>query len=316
LRRRYRNATFVLGACLLLAAGFLAGIVFQKAIGAGRLLRAAGIPSPWQPGASPPPQPASETGLPDELWGRLSLFILAGQSNMSGRGAVPSPQPRHPRIFAFGNDYRWKPALEPLDDARRQVDEVSADLEAGFGPGLSFALALAEQRPDLTIALIPCAKGNTTIEEWRSSPSDATLYGSCLKRVDAASRAGELAGVLFFQGEADALNPVRYPLQTVTPHEYADRFSTVIRDLRRDLSAPKLPLVFAQIGTHAAPGAFTNWETVRAQQQAVRIPCSTMITTADLPLSDGVHFTTDSYRIIGRRFASAYLSLTREETCR
>jgi hypothetical protein len=36
-----------------------------------------------------------------------------------------------------------------------------------------------------------------------------------------------------------------------------------------------------------------------------------MIATDDLPLKDEVHFTTDSYREIGRRFAEAYWQLAR-----
>ena len=34
-----------------------------------------------------------------------------------------------------------------------------------------------------------------------------------------------------------------------------------------------------------------------------------MITTDDLPLLDGVHFTAESYRTIGERFAKAYWDL-------
>jgi hypothetical protein len=35
-----------------------------------------------------------------------------------------------------------------------------------------------------------------------------------------------------------------------------------------------------------------------------------MITTDDLPLADGVHFTTHSYQVIGERFAEAFFKLT------
>jgi hypothetical protein len=40
------------------------------------------------------------------------------------------------------------------------------------------------------------------------------------------------------------------------------------------------------------------------------------IHTDDFPLGDAVHFNTDAYREIGRRFAAAYLSLTGDAACR
>jgi hypothetical protein len=82
-----------------------------------------------------------------------------------------------------------------------------------------------------------------------------------------------------------------------------------------DLSLPNLPLVFAQIGSNTAPEAFNNWQVIQEQQATVKLPCTTMITTQDLPLGDAVHFTTESYKIIGQRFAEAYLDLRSDSAC-
>jgi hypothetical protein len=259
-----------------------------------------------------------EGALPDRFLGKLSLFVLAGQSNMSGRGELPQTQTGHPRVFLFGTDYRWKAALEPVDDPAGQVDDVSKDAvpdAARYGPGLSFGIWVADERPDLAIALVPCAKGDTTIGEWQRNLSDSTLYGSCLKRIRAASVGGVLSGLLFFQGEADAQDPARSS-RAVASSDYATRFEAFVHSLRSDLSSPSMPVVFAQIGTQRSPQFFTNWETIREQQRAVSLGCSAMISTDDLPLGDNVHFTTDGYRIIGQRFASAYLELIGGGGCR
>jgi Carbohydrate esterase, sialic acid-specific acetylesterase len=64
---------------------------------------------------------------------------------------------------------------------------------------------------------------------------------------------GQAAGLLFFQGEADALTASNRALTTI---DYASRFSEVIEGFRRDLLAPRLPVVFAQIGRQDAPGSF------------------------------------------------------------
>jgi lysophospholipase L1-like esterase len=84
-----------------------------------------------------------------------------------------------------------------------------------------------------------------------------------------------------------------------------------VTDFRNDLGEPDLPVVFAQIGATWSPEAFPNWEVVKAQQASIRLPMSAMIVTDDLPLLDGLHFTTDSYRLIGRRFADAYWELVK-----
>jgi hypothetical protein len=68
-------------------------------------------------------------------------------------------------------------------------------------------------------------------------------------------------------------------------------------------------VIYAQIGSNTAQEAFINWEIVQEQQASVSLPMAAMIITDDLPLLDGLHFTTDSYRIIGRRFAEAFWNL-------
>jgi hypothetical protein len=93
------------------------------------------------------------------------------------------------------------------------------------------------------------------------------------------------------------------------PNRWADEFAILVRDWRRDLNLPDLPVMFAQIGTNTEPKRFKNWAMVKEQQCKVRLPFSAMITTEDLPLQDYVHFTTGSYQIIGRRFAKAYMQL-------
>jgi hypothetical protein len=251
-----------------------------------------------------------EGSIPEEHQGKLQLFILAGQSNMSGMGDIPkSRMETNPRIYVFGNDYHWKLAKEPVDDPSNQVDSVSEDRPAGFGPAMSFATTVLEQYPDMVIGLIPCAKGGSLIHEWRRNLNDNTLYGSCLKRVRAASVMGEVAGLLYFQGEIDAVDPKEHPDRTFLPDRWADEFAVLIQDWRRDLNLPGLPVVFAQIGTNTEPERFKNWAVVKEQQRKVRLPLSAMVTTDDLPLKDYVHFTTESYQIIGQRFAQAYIKL-------
>jgi hypothetical protein len=248
-----------------------------------------------------------------EYQGKLHLFILAGQSNMSGRGDIPQTAAApNPRIYVFGNNYQWRLAAEPIDDPHDQVDKVSEDKNAGYSPALSFAETIVERRPEMSIGLIPCAMDSTTIHDWERNLSDKTLYGSCLKRARAASTMGSVAGVLFFQGESDALDPKKNPDLLLSPDQWADKFTVLINDWRSDLGLPELPVVFAQIGTNTRPNRYPNWKAIQQQQSSVRLQFCKMITTDDLALGDTVHFTTKSYQIIGKRFAEAYLEFAQE----
>ncbi len=280
---------------LALIIGLVFGVLFQKY---------------YLSESGPETSKPDKSNLPEEYQGKLQLFVLAGQSNMSGWGTVPSAgTTTNPRIYVFGNDYHWKLAKDPIDDPTDQVDKVSEDSEAGFGPALPFAAVLLERDPDMVVGLIPCAKGNSSLFEWQRSLSDETLYGSCLKRIRAASTVGEVAGILFFQGEADARDPKQNRKKTLLPDEWADNFAVVVNDWRTDLNAPDLPVVFAQIGTTTAPDKYPNWVTVQDQQQRIHLPSVAMIKTDDLPVRDDVHFTNDGYRMVGQRFAEAYLHL-------
>jgi len=302
-----RISLFILFSIIFLV-GVMAGTFIQKTIGVGNILRFVGIAYPTRTALADQNYfPVME--IPKEHQGRMHLFILAGQSNMVGWSPIPQGERTDPRIYLFGKDYHWRIADHPIEDASNQVDVVSENRLAGFGPGMDFAFALLESQPDILIGLIPCAKNSSGIIQWQRDLSDQSLYGSCLKRVRAASPMGEVAGILFFQGETDAADPIQYPDPPPHPSEWTNLFIAFITDIRNDLNQPDLPVVFAQIGSTWAPGAYPNWDFIMQQQASLQLHRSGMIITSDLPLLDGIHFTTDSYRIIGRRFANAYQEL-------
>ncbi len=242
---------------------------------------------------------------------RTLLFILAGQSNMSGRGEpreLPPGFPAHgERIQNFSNADVWAEAREPLDHPRGQKDACSLDLSPGVGPGLAFAQRLGELLPTAYVGLIPCARGGASLAQWAPGPSPASLYGSSLRRARLAGQKGRVAGVLFHQGESDAgsLTVVR---------AWPSRFADLVTAWRRDLGDPGLPVVFCQIGDLAprwrrTPG-FRHWEELRQAQATVRLPGVAMVATGDLPLMpDGIHLSTGAQLILGRRLAQAMYEL-------
>lgn len=78
--------THSLGIVLALSVGVMCGVALQEYYDVGNLFKALGV------GCRPilaPPTLAVEDSIPEGLQGKLSLFILAGQSNIAGRGKVP-----------------------------------------------------------------------------------------------------------------------------------------------------------------------------------------------------------------------------------
>ncbi len=86
------------------------------------------------------------------------------------------------------------------------MDRVSYDVEVGVSPALAFAREWQAAHPDDRVGLIPCAMGGSSIADWKPNRSSDSLYGSMLKRSYAARSMGEFRGLLFLQGESDAIS--------------------------------------------------------------------------------------------------------------
>lgn len=298
-----------------IAVGFFAGILFQRFFPAGEILTKLGIrallPIPRNSGQTERALVSPDWDVPIEARGELTLFVLMGQSNMSGRGQLDSPDTPlpHLHVYTFNKDFRWYPAREPLGTMPSEVDWIATDGGTGVGPGLAFARALLEREPTLKIGLIPCARGASSIQDWQRDLSQNSLYGACLKRVKAASSYGTIAAVLLAQGESDADNPDLYPDQSLSAEDWDTKFIALVDALRGDLNSPNLPILFTQLGNYKGDLNLPYWDTVRRQQAASTLPSVVMIKTDDLPLQTDAHFTTASNVEIGRRFAEAYLTL-------
>lgn len=232
----------------------------------------------------------------------LDLYILAGQSNMSGRApAIDLPTfANAANIHVFKNSWVWGAAVEPIDDATDQQLSVGIDNDAEVGPGIAFAdrMVSLNGRP---VGLIPCPKGGSQMTEWATSYIYTSLYGACLAAARRAAPAGAIKGILFWQGESDAATATE-------ANQWAARFTRLVKDIRQDLNNPTLPVVFAQLGKDPTTRAseFPAWNIVQEQQWLTRDDNLVMVTTDDLPVqSDELHSTTATAVEVGRRFADA-----------
>ena len=224
------------------------------------------------------------------------LWVLAGQSNMVGRAELVDVESPHRQVHVLRPDDAWAKAEEPLHESRERYG-----LTIGAGLGLTFAKEMVA-RTGVPIGLIPCAKGGTSLWEWDpalKTEGRDSLYGNMLARVGLAG--GRVAGVLWYQGEADT-RPDRVP-------EYLDRFEAFVASVRADFSQPQLPFYSAQLSRLASAETDTRtgltWSAIQeAQRQSVKkIANSGMVAGVDLTLMDSIHLDTESLKRLGVRFA-------------
>ncbi|XP_078445858.1 carbohydrate esterase, putative (DUF303) isoform X2 [Wolffia australiana] len=164
------------------------------------------------------------------------VFLLAGQSNMAGRGGVahrrwdgvvPIECRPRPQILRFSAQSRWTLAEEPIHA------DIDAAKTCGVGPAMPFASALLSASPR-PIGLVPCAVGGTAIADWAKGKK---LYERMVGRAREALQWGaELKALLWFQGESDASS-------RESASAYGSNMEKLVSDLRSDLGLPSLPVI-------------------------------------------------------------------------
>jgi len=226
------------------------------------------------------------------------LYLLIGQSNMAGRGAIEEQDKQpHPRVLKFTADKTWVSAVDPLHFDKPAI--------AGVGLGSAFGRAMTEAEPGVTIGLVPCAVGGTPLARWLKGRD---LYEQALPRIKAAMKDGTLKGVLWHQGESDAT-------QQEHAETYAKRLAGMVRDLRAELGVPEVPFVAGKLGEflpETKKDAPYHWRTVNAQLAELPkvVPKVAVVESTGLKhKGDEVHFDAPSLRELGRRYAEAMRKL-------
>ncbi|KAE8725733.1 d-3-phosphoglycerate dehydrogenase [Hibiscus syriacus] len=192
----------------------------------------------------------------------MNIIILAGQSNMAGRGGVlndtatgitawdgvvpPECQP-NPSIFRLSANLTWVEALEPLHA------DIDYNKTNGIGPGMPFINAVLGKNPKFgVVGLVPRAQdfksrsrscfgyfGFTVIAAVAgviTAVARELLYKQLVKRAQAAVKSGGVyRAMLWYQGESDTENKQDADF-------YKGRLERFFHDLRSDLQTPTLPV--------------------------------------------------------------------------
>jgi hypothetical protein len=230
----------------------------------------------------------------------LAIYLLIGQSNMAGRGAVTGKYATEgdPRVLMFNQENKWVPARHPLHFDKPKL--------AGVGPGLSFGIAMAGATPDHKIGLLPCAVGGTSINKWTEGAYDSATrthpYDDMVIRVREAMKYGTVKGVIWLQGESDAKDRSAV---------YLGKLKALIEKIRLLVNDPKLPFVAGELGTYQPEYALINAELAKLPAE---VPFTRVAGSAGfVDKGDGVHFDSPSADAYGVSFAEQMKQLQKAQ---
>ena len=230
------------------------------------------------------------------------LFVLAGQSNMAGRGRVDDQaQKTHPRVLSLDKTGEWQLATDPL-----HFDKPKA---VGVGLGRSFAMGYVRDNPGVTVGLIPCAAGGSAISTWQPggyhSQTESHPWDDTVARVQRALESGVIRGILWHQGESDS-KPTLAETYEAKLHELIARFRTLTGDA-------DVPFIAGQMGQFPERPWNDSKLLVDAAHQALpsRVAETAFVNAVGLGhKGDKIHFDSRSCRELGHRYYAAYRNLT------
>lgn len=240
--------------------------------------------------------------MPDSS--KLWVFLMAGQSNMAGRGFV-EPQDTVPnkRILTIDKTGEWIYAKEPL--------HFNEPTLTGLDSGMSFAKKLLDSiSNDISIAMIPCAVGNTSVEQWLENDTyrNVTLFSNFEKNVALAKKYGMIKGILWHQGEANANADLIL--------QYGKNLESLMAKMRTTVDDPSLVILMAQLGSFAEPTEWQQqWDSINAilKDYTTRRENTYLIHTQDLKSKDDhIHFDSESQRKMGKRYAQKFLQVSKQ----
>lgn len=223
---------------------------------------------------------------------RPQLFIMYGESGMVGGERMTGSIPAAGSAMMLGFDGKWKAAYEPTHDSLGCIYTMYMGQTSGFSPGVAFAERIQQQVPALKVGLVPCARNGRNIQELSYG---RPYFTACMERVATAREHGEVAGIIISQGINDAV-------QGVPAAVWKRDFEQLIRDLRAQVG--QVPVVYMQLFP------LPELQAYRDAQAEIALSGVVMITADDLPHLNTYHLNAEANKVLGQRYADAWLGMT------
>lgn len=225
----------------------------------------------------------------ENIW----IYIMAGQSNMAGRGFVePKDTISNQRILSINSRNELIYAKEPLHFYEPTM--------AGLDLGMSFAEELITKIPDsITVLLIPTAVGGSSIEQWIENKKhrNIKLLDNFKNKIELAKTYGEIKGILWHQGESDTND------QSLIDN-YDKNLAKLFNKFRQFTDNSQLPIIIGELGNYS--NNKENWKKLNEKIINYSKTDSNVIIVKTYDLADRgdkLHFDSKSIRVLGKRYA-------------
>lgn len=271
-----------------------------------------------------------EATIPAEEGGIIKVFLLAGQSNMDGRGDGSKLSKSERARLDVASDYIQfaynREEIVPLQvTVPKDFIAKKFNLDLVFGPELFFGIGLSEAMPGQQFLFIKRSIGGTSLygcwnPDWTEDKAAAMgelkqprLYSDFVGYIrevlsDYDPAQYEICGMLWVQGEADTGdNPDKAGSKPADT--YGDNLKNLIRSIRRDTGVAELPFLMLEVG---------NGGVVEGMQQAAAsmsnvsfIPQSKDPDAPDYLPGYGPptgHYNYQGMKRIGEQFARVFLN--------
>jgi len=207
---------------------------------------------------------------------KTKVFILAGQSNMDGRGnadllskeelaALDSAKERI-QFYYKGTVNNMKEPLvidgalgvtEPWEFVKKKFR-----LNKCFGPELFFGIELSKNYPDQEFLFIKRSQGGTSLygawnPEWSFEKAQTAneenkrkLFEDLISTIDTRlkklpPKSYEIVGMLWVQGESDS----NTRLSTLPSETYGENLVRLIQKVRKHYNVPEMPFLMLGVGS-------------------------------------------------------------------
>ena len=252
------------------------------------------------------------------------VFLCFGQSNMEGNAAIEAVDKKN-----IPARFKWMPAVNYGSTYTKGGVYKAAPPLCRPGTGLTpvdyFGREMCANLPDsISIIVINVAVGGAPIELFDESISqkegyftgqadwyvnyckqyDMNPYRRLIEMAQKAQKRGVIKGILLHQGESNNC-------QSDWPKKVKKVYNNMLTEL--GLEAKKVPLLVGEMVQQNMGGVCWGHNNVIKNIRST-IPTAKIISSKDCPArDDGLHFTAEGYRMIGKRYAEAiYPSLMKE----
>lgn len=246
------------------------------------------------------------------------IYLCFGQSNMAGAAKAEAQD------SLVDARFQMMSAMDCPDKGREMGNWYTAtppicDCNAGFSPADYFGRTLIDNLPsNIKVGVINVAVGGSKIELFdkenyqsyvETAPDwmlnwiknyDGNPYGRLVKMAKLAQKDGVIKGILLHQGESN-------PNDSLWTKKVKDIYENLLADL--NLEADETPLLAGELLSAEFDGKCAAFNQFIAELPKV-IPNAHVISSEGCSgMRDGLHFTAEGYRLLGKRYGEKMLSL-------